>query len=127
MKIMNKDNTDSQTYAVIGAAMEVHKELGCGFLEAVYQQALAKELMVCRIPFRKEVQFPISYKGQKLDCYYQSDFVCYGDIIVELKALDALTGQHESQLINYLKAAGYKRGLLINFGQKSLQYRRRVL
>ena len=69
----------------------------------------------------------MSYKGQELDCYYQADFVCYDDIVVELKALDALTGQHESQLINYLKAAGHKRGLLINFGQKSLQYRRRML
>ena len=124
---MVESNQDSQTYAVIGAAMEVHKVLGCGFLETVYQQALAKELAVCKIPFRKEVQFPVSYKGETLDCYYQADFICYSDVVVELKALDALTGQHESQLINYLKATGHKRGLLVNFGQKSLQYKRRVL
>jgi len=127
MKKMNEGNTDSQTYSIIGAAMEVHKELGYGFLEVVYQLALAKELAACRIPFRKEVQFPVSYKDQELNCYYQADFLCYSDVVVELKALDTLTGQHESQLINYLKAASHKRGLLINFGQKSLQYRRRVL
>lgn len=107
--------------------MEVHKILGCGFLESVYQQAFAKELADRKIPFAKEVQFTISYKGGNLDCRYQADFVCYDDIIVEVKALDTLTGQHESQLLNYLKATGSKRGLLINFGQSSLQYKRRVL
>ncbi|MHC4237840.1 MAG: GxxExxY protein, partial [Planctomycetota bacterium] len=79
------------------------------------------------IPFSQETQFPVSYKGEILDCYYQADFICFGNIIVELKALDALSGKHESQLLNYLKATGHKRGLLINFGQKSLQYKRRVL
>lgn len=107
--------------------MEVHKILGCGFLEAVYQQAMAKELEVRKIPFKREVQFPVSYKGYILDCYYQADFVCYDSVIVELKALDVLTGIHDSQLINYLKATSYKRGLLINFGQKSLQYKRRIV
>jgi GxxExxY protein len=125
-KIMNEVDNDPQTYAIIGAAMEVHKELGCGFLEVVYQKALAREFAVNGVPFEKEVPFPISYKGQKLDCYYQADFVCY-DIIVELKALDGLNGQHDSQLINYLKASECKRGLLINFGQRSLEYRRRIL
>lgn len=124
---MNEVDNDPQTYAIIGAAMEVHKELGCGFLEVVYQQALSREFAVSKIPFKKEAQFPISYKEQTLDCYYQADFVCYDDIIVELKALDGLTAQHDSQLINYLKASRCKRGLLINFGQNSLQYRRRML
>ena len=124
---MPETHTDPETYAVIGAAMEVHKVLGCGFLEAVYQQAMAKELEAREIPFRKEVQFPVSYKGQTLDCYYQADFVCYDSVIIELKAMDTLTGKHDSQLINYLKATGYKRGLLINFGQGSLQYKRRIL
>ncbi|MDH4202842.1 MAG: GxxExxY protein [Phycisphaerae bacterium] len=124
---MNEVDSDPQTYAIIGAAIEVHKQLGCGFLEVVYQKALAIEFADSEIPFKKEVQFPISYKGQDLDCYYQADFVCYNDIIVELKALDVLTGQHESQLINYLKASRCKRGLLINFGQRSLEYRRRML
>lgn len=107
--------------------MEFHKQLGCGFLEVVYQKALASEFEALKIPFGKEVQFPISYKGQKLDCCYHADFVCYDCIIVELKALDALTGQHDSQLINYLKASHFKRGLLINFGKQSLEYRRRIL
>jgi GxxExxY protein len=124
---MLETHTDPETYAVIGAAMEVHKVLGCGFLETVYQQALAKELNAREIPFNKEVQFPVSYKGDALDCYYQADFVCFKDVIVELKALDALSGKHEAQLINYLKVTGHKRGLLINFGQKSLQYKRRIL
>ena len=124
---MIESNQDPQTYAIIGAAMEVHKVLGCGFLEIVYQQALAKELTACKVPFRKEAQFPVSYKGEVLDCFYQADFVCYDDIIVELKALEALSGQHESQLLNFLKATGYERGLLVNFGQKSMQYKRRVL
>ena len=124
---MRATHTDPETYAVIGAAMEVHKVMGCGFLENVYQQALAIELETRDIPFKKEVQFPVSYKGEVLDCYYQADYICYDSVIVELKALEALTGKHDSQLINYLKATGYKRGLLINFGQSSLQYQRRVL
>jgi GxxExxY protein len=124
---MKETHTDPETYAVIGAAMEVHKVLGCGFLENVYQQALAKEFEIREIPFSKEVQFPVSYKGEVLDCHYQADFICYGNVIVELKALEMLTGKHDSQLINYLKATGRKRGLLINFGQSSLQYQRRIL
>ncbi|MCE5187020.1 MAG: GxxExxY protein [Planctomycetaceae bacterium] len=118
---------DSQTYAIIGAAMEVHRVLGCGFLEPVYQKAFARELTARGIPCKCEVHIPISYKEELLDCHYKADFVCYNDIIVELKALDGLTVTHESQLLNYLKASGYKRGLLINFGQTSLKYRRRVL
>jgi len=124
---MKETYTDPETYAVIGAAMEVHKVLGCGFLENVYQQALAKEFEIREIPFSKEVQFPVAYKGEVLDCYYQADFICYDSVIVELKALETLNGKHDSQLINYLKATGHKRGLLINFGQSSLQYQRRVL
>ena len=107
--------------------MEVHQVLGCGFLENVYQQAMAKELEARGIPFQREVQFPVSYKGLVLDCYYQADFVCYDRIVVELKALDALTQKHDAQIINYLKATSYKRGLLLNFGDKSLEYRRRIL
>lgn len=124
---MCETNNDPETYSVIGAAIEVHNVLGCGFLEAVYQQAMAKELEVRKIPFRKEVQFPVLYKGHNLGCCYQADFICYDSVIVELKALEMLTGKHEAQLINYLKVTGYKRGLLFNFGQSSLKYRRRVL
>jgi len=124
---MSETYTDPETYAVIGAAMEVHKVLGCGFLEAVYQQAMAIELEARKIPFRTEVQFPVSYKDQVLDCYYKADLICYESVIVELKALDALTGKHDAQLINYLKVTGCKRGLLLNFGQSSLRYQRRIL
>ena len=91
---------DEKTYAIIGAAIEVHKELGCGFLEAVYQEALDKK--------------------------YQPDFVCYGEIIIEIKAISGLSGIEEAQLINYLKASGLKVGLLINFGSRSLEHKRFV-
>ena len=120
------EKRDGRTYKIIGAAMEVHQELGHGFLEAVYQDALAHELQTQGIPFSKEVIFTISYKGQKLSTNYRADFVCFDQVIVELKALPNLSGIDEAQLINYLKATGLETGLLINFGQESLQYRRLV-
>ena len=117
---------DKRTYKIIGAAMEVHKELGHGFLEAVYQEALRREFTDQEIPFKSQPTIQISYKGQPLDKTYQPDFVCYEGIIVEIKALAELTGIEEAQLINYLKATGLKVGLLINFGSKSLEYKRLV-
>ena len=117
---------DEQTYSIIGAAMAVHRELGCGFLEAVYQEALAIEFSHLKIPFVKEQKLSVAYRGQKLATYYQADFVCHDAIIVELKAVGEFSGVHESQLINYLKASGLKRGLLINFGANSLQHKRMV-
>ncbi len=118
---------DAETYAIIGAAMEVHRELGHGFLEAVYQDALAAELARREVPFEREIEIPILYKGARLASSYRADFVCFRTIIVELKALGAITGVEESQVINYLKATGIKRGLLMNFGTRSLQYKRLVL
>ena len=118
--------TDQRTYKIIGAAMEVHKELGCGFLEAVYQEALGKEFAYQAIPFKPQPIIDISYKGIALEKKYQPDFICYGDIILEIKALSALTGVEEAQLINYLKATGLKVGLLLNFGAKSLEHKRFV-
>ena len=115
---------DPRTYAVIGAAMEVHRQLGSGFLEAVYQKALALELSARQVPFKSEVELPVYYKWQKLDVSYRADLICYDAVIVELKALAKLTGVEESQLINYLKATGLETGLLVNFGAKSLEYRR---
>ena len=117
---------DQRTYKIIGAAMEVHKELGCGFLEAVYQEALEREFAGQGIPFKSQPVIRIVYKGKPLDKTYQPDFVCFGEIIVEIKAISSLSGIEEAQLINYLKATGLKIGLLINFGAKSLEYKRLV-
>ncbi len=117
---------DERTYKIIGAAMEVHKELGCGFLEGVYQEALGREFGIQEIQFKSQPTIQISYKRQPLDKTYQPDFVCYEEIIVEIKAVSLLSGVEEAQLINYLKTTGLKVGLLINFGARSLEYKRMV-
>lgn len=123
---MKQKIEDAQTYAVIGAAMEVHRELGNGFLEAVYQEALEIELELRGIPFEREKQLPIDFKGRRLKTCYRADFLCYGKIVVETKALQSMTGNDEAQLINYLKASRTHRGLLLNFGARSLQTKRLV-
>ncbi len=116
-----------ECYNIVGACMAVHRELGHGFLESVYQEALAIELTRSSIPFEREKELSIIYKGVELKSYYKADFICYDQIILELKALDALSNDHVSQLMNYLKATGLKVGLLVNFGAPSLQYKRYVL
>ena len=121
-----QDKRDQQTYAIIGAAMEVHHHLGHGFLEAVYQEALAKEFALRSIPFLREVELPVFYKGELLVCKYRADFICYGEVIVELKTLGVLSGIEEAQVLNYLKATGIQRALLINFGALTLEYKRLV-
>jgi GxxExxY protein len=118
---------DPRTFAIIGAAMEVHKLLGCGFLEAVYQEALSIEFAKRNISFRREVRLPIRYKGQLLTTAYCADFICFDSVVIELKALAHMSGTEEAQVINYLKATGYDVGLLLNFGGRSLQHRRLVL
>jgi GxxExxY protein len=115
-----------ETDKIIGAFFAVHSELGCGFLEAVYQEALAIELKLRGIPFEQEKKLLIEYKGITLNKFYVADFVCYGKIIVETKALSALTSEHEAQLLNYLKATGLSIGLLANFGEKSLKFKRMI-
>ncbi len=115
---------DPKTYAIIGAAMQVHRELGCGFLEAVYQEALAIELAYQDIPFQREVALPIHYRGKLLQTCYRVDFICYSDVIVELKALAKLSSIEEAQILNYLKATVFETGPLLNFGAPSLQYKR---
>jgi len=117
---------DQKTYAIIGAAMEVHKELGNGFLEAVYQEALEREFINQGIPHNSQPVVKIYYKGQVLTKTYQPDFTCFDEVIVEIKAMDKLSGIEQAQIINYLKAARLKVGLLINFGSKSLEHKRFV-
>ena len=117
---------DPETYAIIGAAMAVHSELGCGFLEAVYRAALPIEFERRCILYKPEVSLPIAYKGVMLRLPYRVDFVCASGVLVEVKALDALTNRETAQLLNYLKAAGIRRGLLINFGSTSLQCKRLI-
>jgi GxxExxY protein len=117
---------DPQTCAIIGAAMDVHRQLGHGFLEGVYQEALAIELAEKGIAFKREVILPVRYKGQLLQCGYRADFICFNEVVVELKAIDQLTGADDAQLINELKASGFNRGLVLNFGSPSLDYKRLV-
>jgi GxxExxY protein len=123
---MEQDQRDPRTYAIIGAAMEVHRELGCGFLEPVYQEALGLEMRMRDIPFTREVKLPVFYKGQRLETHYQADFICYQDVIVELKALAKTGGLERAQVLNYLKATGHKVALLANFGAMSLEWQRLV-
>ena len=118
---------DPRTYAIIGAAMEVHRLLGCGFLEPVYQDALEVEFGKRRIPYRREMKFPVFYKEVELNTPYRPDFICFDDLVVELKALSRVGRIEESQVINYLKVTGHETGLLLNFGSRSLEHRRFVL
>jgi GxxExxY protein len=119
-----KKKYDEGTYKIIGAAMEVHRHLGCGFLEAVYGDALAIEFASRNIPFEREKLINIKYKDTTLEHYYVADFVCYDSIIVELKAVTELNKTFEAQVLNYLNATGYESGLLINFGELSLKHHR---
>ncbi len=106
--------------------MEVHTQLGCGFLESVYQESFEMELSTRDIPFEAQKVLPIQYKGVRLEKTFTADLVAYGQIIIELKALDKLTAQAEAQVINYLKASKMPVGLLVNFGGRSLQWKRIV-
>ena len=107
--------------------MEVHRELGSGFLEGVYQEALEIIFVENRIPFEREKELTIEFKGRKLAKTYFAYFVCYEKIVVELKAVSELTNVNEAQIFNYLKATGYKLGLLVNFGETGLIYKRIVI
>ena len=107
---------EAETYAIRGAIFEVYKEMGCGFLEAVYQECLEKEMCSQGIPFVAQQELLLTYKGEPLEQTYKPDLICYDKIIVELKAVKEIAPEHKAQLINYLKATNMKLGLLINFG-----------
>jgi len=117
---------DARTHAIIGAALEVHRTLGAGFLEAVYQEALPRGLGGRNIPFRMQCEIPVFYKGDKLSTTYRADFSCFDSVILELKAIRQLTVIEEAQVLNYLKASGLRIALLFNFGALSLQQKRFV-
>jgi GxxExxY protein len=122
-KILFKD----ESYAIMGACFEVYKEKGCGFLEAVYQECLEIELRLRNIPFVAQPELPLNYKGTPLRQVYRPDLVCYDQIVLELKAVSALTDAHRAQVHNYLKASGLRLGLLLNFGHHpKLEYERIV-
>lgn len=111
-KIVFKD----ECYLIQGAVFEVYREMGCGFLEAVYQECLEKELRKRGIPFVAQQLLQLTYKGELLEQTYKPDLICYDSIIIELKALSKTSGEHTAQVLNYLKATGLKLGLLVNFG-----------
>ena len=117
-----------ESYKIIGACFEVYKEMGCGFLEPVYQECLEKEFGFQRIPFDAQIIIELNYKGEKLNKIYKPDFFCYDKIIVEIKAVSKLNNEFRAQIINYLNATNMKLGLLINFGHyPKIEHERFVL
>lgn len=123
MELIYKD----EVYAIIGAAMDVYNNLGPGFLEAVYQEAMEIETLARKIPALPEQKLYIQYKGLTLKKFYGADLICYEKIIVEIKAMEKLTSREESQILNYLKATGFPVGVLINFGaHNDLEWKRMV-
>lgn len=116
-----------ETYAVIGAAMDVYYKLGCGFAEPVYQEALGLELGLRNIPFVAQRKLHVNYKNFVLKKFYRADFVCFEKVIVEIKAQTALTAVDLSQLLNYMKASGFRVGLLFNFGSAECLEKKRMI
>jgi GxxExxY protein len=113
-----------EAYAIVGACMKVHAALGAGFLESVYSEALGKEFKKRNIPFEREKKLELYYDGEKMNKYFKADFICFDSIIVEIKSKTILLKIDEQQTINYLKATNYQLGLLVNFGERSLKYKR---
>ena len=113
---MDKIVFKEESYGIMGACFEVYKEKGCGFLEPVYQECLEIELKLQDIPFQEQHELDLAYKGRALRQKYKPDFICYGKIILEIKAVSELADAHRAQVHNYLKATGYRLCLLVNFG-----------
>ena len=116
-----------ESYKIIGACFEVYNGMGNGFLEAVYQECLRKEFRIQRITFLEKPKLEIFYKNDKLEQYYEPDFLCYNEIILEIKSVKTLNDEHKAQVINYLKATGKRLGLLVNFGHYAKMEQERLL
>ena len=117
---MNELIYRDESYQIVGACFEVYKTMGCGFLEAVYQECLEIELTDRGLPFVPKHQLELKYKAQRLKQKYEPDFICYEKIILEIKAVSAIADEHRAQVQNYLRATGYRLGLLVNFGHHPL-------
>lgn len=124
MHSSNKILYKEESFKIIGACMKVHRSLGAGFLEAVYEEALMKEFLIQNIPFKRQLKLELYYDNQKLNKYYRADFVCYDSIILEIKAVTHIPDIFYAQLKNYLKCTQMELGMLINFGMTSLTYKR---
>jgi GxxExxY protein len=122
--IPNAVARDPESYDVIGIAMRIHRELGGGFYEQVYKEAMKIEFRQANIAFQYEVELPIFYRGEKLPCVYRADFICYERLLLEVKAIRQLAQPERAQTLHYLKATRFERGLLLNYGGSSLEYER---
>jgi GxxExxY protein len=111
MELVLKD----ESYAIVGACFEVHKEMGCGFLESVYEECLGIEFDLQAITYREQAELPLIYKQRRLKKVFQPDFICFDQVVLEIKAASSLTDVHRAQVLNYLKATGHRLGLLVNF------------
>ncbi len=107
---------EEESYAIRGAVFEVYREMGCGFLEAVYQECMERELTRQGIPFVAQPELRLNYKGELLHQTYRPDLICFGCVVVEIKALSSIAGEHQAQVLNHLRATGLRLGLLVNFG-----------
>ena len=123
---MSKLLYEEETFKVIGACIKVHKKLGNGFSEAVYHRALEKEFLNANIPFEQQKQVPIYYDGEPLGTFFTADFVCYNSVLLDIKSVPVIQDQMQQQVINYLKSSNIEVGMLINFGERSLKWKRFV-
>ena len=124
MDAANKIRYKKESFAIIGACMKVHRTLGAGFLQAVYEEALEKEFQTLKIPYKRQVKLDLQYDNQKLKKQYRAGFICYDTIILEIKAVSQIPVAFYAQLTNYLKCINLELGMLINFGTSSLTYKR---